>query len=512
MGAYNTKTLMIRFTTCTSNPYPDALINAHLLTRDNQVIEGSISIENGIITADGSGHSNYALCLLYDAGKAGRLMLQTSILPQREEPYMLALELARHRIKSFLDLSENWSLFYLSDDNPAVQRWEESRLIFTEALVCDDVEKAGELARRALVIAIDASERLTMAHAQILLHRRYAKKRASSSTLGVNVASPRFDEPLRKIIKKNVDLVKIPINWNEIEPEEGKFEWAAIDRWVKWARSNNKHIIAGPLLDFTVEEGIPSWVKHVEHDYALFRDACYDHLQRVVQRYGAAVSFWNLVSGVNLNRYVQLSHSNMVDLIRTARLIVRQGRKEAKVMIEIAEPFSEFVSNTPESCNAKVFLSRLAQEGVSLDALGVQCLIGGSEGRSTRDLMLMSAKLDEFLHVDFPIIISALGAPSKTIQESNGWWKTPWDESVQELWASQMFAIALSKPFIDSVIWTDIYDYKTMRLPTAGFISIKGKPKPVMNKILSMRRRLSKPLGPLDLPKRDDLNKASEQI
>lgn len=501
---------MIRFTTCSSNPCSDELVNAHLLTRDNQVIQGSISIENGVVTAQASGHSNFALSLLYDAGKAGRLMLQTSILPQREKPYMLSLELARHRIKSFLDLSENWSLFYLSDDNPAVVRWEESRLIFTEALVCADGDKAGMLARRALEIAIDASERLTMAHAQILLHRRYMNKPASSSTLGVNVSSTRFDEPLRQIIKKNADIVTIPMSWAEIESEEGAFQWGAIDRWVKWARENKKHVIAGPLLDFTIENGIPSWVKAVSHDYSLFRDKCYDHLERVIQRYGGAVSFWNVVSGINLNRHVQLTLPNMVDLIRTARLLVKQGRKDSKVMVEIAEPFSEFVARTPDSSNASVFLARLSQEGISLDALGVQCLIGGAGGRATRDLMLMSAKLDEFLHLDFPLIISALGAPSKTIQDSYGWWKTPWDEANQELWASQMIAIALSKPFIDSVIWTDLYDYKTMKLPTAGFISIKGKPRSVMSKLFSMRKRLNKPLGPLDLPKRNDSSQKSE--
>lgn len=501
---------MIRFTTCSSNPSDGELINAHLLTRDNQVIQGKIEIQDGLITAHAEGHTNYALCLLYDAGESGRLMLQTSILPHREEPYMLSMELARHRIKSFLDLSENWSLFHLSDDNPAVQCWEKSRLLFTEALVCEDEQRAEDLARQALELSIDASERLTMIHAQILLHRRYATRAASTSTLGITIASSRFDEPLRKLVNENADIVTIPMCWSDIEPSEGKFEWGATDRWVKWARSHKKHIVAGPLLDFSTKDGIPEWVAKVEHDYSQLRDKCYDHLEKVIHRYGTAVSFWNVVSGINLNRYVRLSLSNMVDLIRTARLLVKQGRKDAKVMIELVEPFSEFVAHTPESFNAKIFLARLMQEGVTLDALGVQCLVGGSGGRATRDLMLMSSKLDEFLHVDFPIIITALGAPSKTISELNGWWKSPWDETRQEEWASQMFAIALSKPFVDSVIWTDLYDYKTMNLPTSGFISLKGKPRAVLSKILSMRKRLNTPLGPLDLPKRKDTDKVSE--
>ena len=500
---------MIQFTTCSSNPFADDLINAHLLTRDNQVIQGAVSIENGIITANAQGHANFSLCLLYDAGKAGRLMLQTAILPQREEPYLLSLELARHRIKMFLDQCENWSLFGLSDENPAVEAWEQSRLIFTKALVCKDEHKQGELARKSLELSVIASERLTMAHAQILLHKRYAHKSASSSTLGVTISSKRFDEPLRKLVHKNTDIITIPMPWTEIEPEEGKYEWGAIDRWVKWARNHKKHIIAGPLLDFTKENEIPQWVKDKEHDYSQFRDKCYDHLERVIQRYGVAVSFWNVVSGINLNRYVRLSLGNMVDLIRTARLLVKQARKDARVMVELSEPFSEFVATTPESSNAKVFLSRLSQEGVSLDALGVQLLVGGSGGRATRDLMLISTKLDEFLLADFPVIISALGAPSKTISSQNGWWREPWNEKRQDLWAKQMLWITLSKPFVDAVIWTDLYDYKTMALPTAGYISLRGKPRQVLHRVLAMKKLLQKPLGPLVLPKRTDVDTQS---
>lgn len=499
---------MIRFITHSTNLIAEELVNAHLIGRDNEVVQGKISYDDGVILTQSKEHTSFAMCLQCDVGKAGRLMLQTSVLPPRPEPYILDLELARHRIKLFLDLSENWGLFRLEDDNHAVKRWEESRLMFTKALVAEDMKELCALSRESLRIAIDASERLTMEHANLLLRHRFLKKAASPSTLGVRVSADRFDKPLRELLDKNIDIVSIPMRWNIIEPEEGIFKWGEIDRWVQWARDHQKTIIAGPLLNFDIEDGIPLWVKEDEHDYTSFRDKCYDHVERVVHRYGAAISFWNVVGGINTNRWTSIAVANMVDLIRTTSLIVRHSRKDARVMIELTNLFDEFVAGYSQGCSGRVFLSRLSQEGVRLDALGVQCFIGGSEGKSAVDLMRLSSKLDEFLHVDFPLIISAFGTPSETISEEYGWWKSQWSESQQEQWAGQMLAIALSKPFVDSVIWADLYDHDNMDMPSSAFISIGGNPRPVLNRLLTIRNRLRKPLG---VPERSQTTSSGEE-
>ena len=53
---------MIQFTTCASNPFETDLINAHLLTRDSQVIQGAVRLENGMITTEA--HGAFKLCAL----------------------------------------------------------------------------------------------------------------------------------------------------------------------------------------------------------------------------------------------------------------------------------------------------------------------------------------------------------------------------------------------------------------------------------------------------------------
>ncbi|MDP6693789.1 MAG: endo-1,4-beta-xylanase, partial [Phycisphaerales bacterium] len=462
---------MLRFITSPTTPIASQLINAHLIVRDNQIVPGKIELKDNVIETQAQGHTNFSLCLLYDAGKAGRLMLQTPILPSRPEPYILALELARYRIKLFLDKCEEWNMFDLSSDHPATLKWEKAREIFTTALVSPEKEDAIELARQALHNSIDANERLALAHADFLLHRRYTTKCASSSTLGVRIDSSRFDKPLRDLVEANVDLVSIPIPWSEIESEQGCHNWSATDRWVKWARDNSKNIIAGPLLDFSKEDAIPQWVRAWEHDFSEFRDRCYDHVERVIRRYGGAISFWNVASGINTNAFVRLSVPNMVDLIRTASLVVRQTRKGARVMIELSDPFSEFVGKDPDSASIQVFWSRLQQEGINLDALGVQVLGGQCDGRATRDLMDYSSLLDRFFLYEIPLIVSALGVPCEIIDERGGWWKSPWTDEIQQQWAHKMLLIALSKPHVESIIWTDLFDHKNSQLPKAALIS-----------------------------------------
>ena len=68
---------------------------------------------------------------------------------------------------------------------------------------------------------------------------------ASSSTLGVRIDSSRFDKPLRDLVAKDMDLVSIPIQWDQIEPEQGKFNWEATDQWVKWAHRKGKTLLRG---------------------------------------------------------------------------------------------------------------------------------------------------------------------------------------------------------------------------------------------------------------------------
>jgi len=487
------------------------LVNAHMLGPDDVPIRSEIAFENGHIVANRRGTGAAALCLQFDAHPAGTLMLQTCLLPERQQPYLLSVELARHRVKMFIAKSEEWQMFDLSADHPAMKLWEEARRLSTRAWLSDDARAADKAARKSLAIAIDASERLAMAHAEILLHRRFGNRAASSSTLGVRIWPGRDAQPLRDLVAKEFDLVVIPLNWRELEVSEGRYHWDPVDKWMDWASKEKKPIVAGPLLDFS-KRAMPDWMSVWQNDYDTCRDMVYDHAEKVVDRYKGVVGMWNVCTGLNTNDNFTFTIDQMLDLTRMTALLVRHSRKGARAMIELAEPFGEHVAFNRHSVHPVAFVERLVRQGVRLDAVGVQMLFGRrTHGRATRDIMQLSNMLDRFFLLEIPILVSAMGVPSKTEDAHGGSWHEPWSPEQQSKWISRMFGVCLSKPFVETLFWTDLYDHPHADLPGAGLITDTGKPKAALQRLVSLRRHLRKPLGPLKLPAKavaSDMNDA----
>lgn len=476
------------------------ITNAHLIARDDLPSPGDVKVEPGHIVCTKRGNHAVGLCLLYDAGPMGRMMLQTSLLPDREAPYVLSVELARHRIKLFITKSEEWQMFDLSDGHPAMQQWEEARRLFSQAVVCDEPREADQMARQSLERGIEATERLALAHAQILLHRRFASRRAPSSTLGIRIAPSQNGTQMRELIARDFDVLVLPLRWRDLEVQEGQYNWEPIDRWMQWAKESGKPIVAGPLLDFS-KSALPDWMYVWQHDYDTCRDLAYDHVERVVQRYRQYVSIWNLATGINVNSNFSFTHDQMVDLVRMAGLLVRQANRKARVMVELTEPFGEYGAAQSDAMQPLQFVDRLVQEGIRLDAVGVQLLFGQqSDGRATRDLMQISSMLDRFFVLELPVFVSALSVPSETTDPEGGWWHEKWSPQGQSEWISKVFAMAMSKPYVESMFWSDLIDNARALVISGGLVNEAGKGKPALKRLVGMRKRLRKPLGPLKLP------------
>lgn len=481
---------------------------AHLLGQDDVPVAGEVRLKatsNGVtVTAVARDEQTAAVALPIRAGDAGTLLLQTCLLPSRAEPYGLAVELARHRIKQFIQKSEDWQMWDPERCGPAQADWDLARRIFAEALVHQDPHEAEARALRSLSIGVLASERLAFLHADALLQRRFGAKIASSTTLGATVrpaAIAGIGPLVEPTFTRDIDVISVPVDWKAIERTAGKPDFAALDAALQWAIARKKPVLLGPLVDLAPGL-LPPWVEAKADGYEAFRDLLYDHVDRIARRYAGSVGIWNVVSGLHANRVAMLTPERMVDLARRLQVAVRQHARKANTLLEFLPPTGEG-GKAHRGLTGWRFLERLKAEGAAPSAIGLRLSAGLSEGPLTRDLLSIADWLDRFAGRDIKLLLTGFSAPSREVAAANGHWREGWSPATQAAWAGRVVQVSLARPWIDTVFWSEASDAGGET--SAGLADERGQPRPVLERLASIRTRLRKPLakdaaGPQDFP------------
>lgn len=470
----------------------------------------------------------------------GKLTLRTCLLPPRERPYLLSLELARHRIMLFLNKLEDWALFDLSPEDPILVQFELARQTFTQALVAErggespdrpggHTVEADRLAWQALALAIDAGEQLAVrdatrdigprldgrayaeaveayVHASgdqpppnvpIIVQNSLGVTLPGRPLIGCEVSPARFSEPLQRSVAAACDFVTLPMRWVDMEPSEGEYSFAGTDRWIEWAvRKARLPVYAGPVIDFRPAD-VPEWIYIWENDYETLRELVYEHVKAIVTRYRRTVSRWTVASGLHVNSNFRMSYEQIMDLTRLCVLLVKKLQPTAKIQVEIDQPWGEHYALSRQSIPPTLYADTIGQAGIPADAYAIRLKMGVPEqGCSTRDLMELSSILDRYAALERPIMVTACAAPSEPARAAPdaaeldpGYWREPWSERMQSVWLANVAAIALAKPFVHALCWSELADAPS-GAPT-GLVSAGGQPKPALERLASIRAALA---------------------
>jgi len=499
---------MLKFLVFDSNGPAKAwpLRNAYLIGVDGNAVRADIRFEEGAIICEKSESGTAALVLQHPVGDLGELTVQTCQLPERRDPYLLQLELARHRLMVLYNKLEEWAMFELGPEHPAAKRLELSRKLFIEAL-CHQRENpahACEVALDCLVAAIDGSEELALAHSALLLNRRKRAGLIPKHPIGMGIRLEQDHDRLRAALQANFDYLQVPAAWKALAPEEGDYRWAHLDSWANWATRTRTPLVVGPVISFEPAE-LPDWLYIWEHDYDTVRDLIYEHIEAVVTRYRHSVTTWKVVSGLHVNSHFTFNFEQLMDLTRMATMLVKKIQPAAKVMIEIRQPFGEYYAKNHRSVPPMLYADLVVQSAIPFDVFGLRLLMGQPvSGQRTRDLMCLSKLLDEFAPFGKPVYVTA-GVPSGPVTDlmissedrdsdpgdaHSGRWRRDWSPVVQSHWLQAALQVALSKPFIDGVAWSDLIDHESMELPLAGLIGEDLQPKPSFRRLALFRRHI----------------------
>ncbi len=492
------------------------LRQAMLLGADDAPVSADVRFEAGVIRASKPGTESAALSLQVAVGPGeegggalGVLVARTCLLPDRVEPYLLSLELARHQLMLVLNKLEQWGLFDLPSDDPIMAQLERARAAFTAALVAPRTRSngtgAGEYtleaeraARRSLAIGVDLGERLALLQGKRQLELRLsgeafaqaAERSAAAVTperpapegavkspestgvvlqqapmLGCRVNPEVFDERLASLAASMCDFISVPMPWVQMEPSEGKYAFARTDRWIEWAvRQARVPVVAGPVIDLSASS-VPEWLYIWEHDYETLRELVYEHMKAIVTRYRRAVSRWTIASGLHVNDNLKLTVERVMDLTRVCVLAARKLHPAAKIQVEISEPWGEYFARSRRAIPPMLYAEMVAQSGLGVDAFALRVEMGRARrGAPTRDLLAFSDLLDRYATLDKPIVVTCLGAPGRPPapdadpEHEPGHWRSPWDPGRQGEWLAQAVAIALGKTYVHSVCWQDLCD------------------------------------------------------
>ena len=132
-------------------------------------------------------------------------------------------------------------------------------------------------------------------------------------------------------------FVTIPINWAQIESEKGEYDFSALDSCVNILAKLKLAIAAGPLLCFS-KQYLPDWLMTEQMSFGEIRDAAYQFLSEVVDRYAGSVRAWRVISGLNIHNHFGFSFEQVLEMTRASNMAVKQTSNRAIRIIEVSNP------------------------------------------------------------------------------------------------------------------------------------------------------------------------------
>jgi hypothetical protein len=302
-------------------------------------------------------------------------------------------------------------------------------------------------------------------------------------------------------LRDGFDFVQLPVSWRAVEPTQKSRDFTRLDAWMNWANREKKLIHAGPLLCFE-PEFLPDWLYKHEGDFDELRDLIFDHIQRIVKRY-ADVKVWHVISGLHAVNTFNLSFDQIMELTRTCCQLAKTLAPDALALIDITTPWGEYYARNQRTIPPMLYADMTYQSNIKFDAFGIGIDMGVPlDGHYVRDMLRVSALLDEFQPHGKDVYITASGVPSTSDRDPSdasgghwavaqaGAWHGPWTQERQAAWLQNLVRLAMSKPYVKGICWRDVADVAGHWLPHGGLCDNDLRSKLVWKELQAIRQAM----------------------
>lgn len=427
----------------------------------------------------------------------GRPVIATASLPEREEPYVLAVELARGKIVQARNQLALWQSagMALPQDFLTPHR-EAHRLLAQAVAVQNDPARASEIAQQAIIKECQAAEALTKSYTVQRLDVRHRQYPQLPTVLGCSVGDSLLGPGQQEQFLAAFNGAAIPLQWRLIEPEEGNYRWEIYDAQVEWALANKLLLRGGPLVDLS-PNGLPKWLSQWENDYWNLQSFVCDFIETVMSRYLGRVRIWEIAARANSGGALALTEENRLTLVAKILEVARQVDQEGQFILRIDQPWGEYQARGQHKLSPMHFADALVRAGMDLSAINLEIGVGYTPmGSPSRDLIDFSRLIDQWSVLGLPLQVT-LAFPSAADHDPNqttdlevepNSWKKPVSEAAQAEWIDEYLPLLLAKPSVLAVFWNHLSDAQPHRFPHAGLIRPDGVAKPAHGRIVNQRQ------------------------
>lgn len=473
------------------------LHRAYISTVDGRVHPTRVEVDANIMSCRRSSSESGRLHVAWPVPGFGRPVLSTSCLAERDEPYLLSVELARGKIAQVRDQLGRWEVqgMTIPDDFRALNR--EAHRLFANATSCQDqIDNSALLANQALIVACSAAEILTRAYTAQRLSVRRRRSASLPALLGSSLELAVPDETRTPLFRDAFTAAVIPVEWRFIEPIEGDYHWEVFDAQVEWCQLNKILPLGGPLLDLS-PQGLPEWLWQWEKDILNLQSFVCDYVETAIARYLGRIRHWEVCARVNTGGALALSEENRLLLVARALEVARQADEEIQLTIRVDQPWGDYQARGQHRLSPHQFVDALIRSGIGLSGVNLELSVGyRPRGSGSRDLLETSRLIDQWAELGVPLFVT-LAFPSdasadalahRDIEVDSPNWKHGWSEQTQAEWIDSHLPLLMAKQSVNGIFWSHFSDDVPHYFPNAGLLNSAGAPKPALEKFAANRR------------------------
>ena len=472
---------------------PDAL-QAYVSGFDGRVHPTRVELDDNVLICRRAQSDSGKLNIRFPVSGFGTPVICTTSLRERDDPYILPLELARGKIGQLRNQLSVWEIAGMTIPDDFREASREVHALFAQAVLSQQhPDEAAQRAIEALEKACAAGEILAQGYTTQRLMVRHQRSLSLPVSLGCDLGRHRPDDAWADLFCPAFNAAVVPVEWKHIEPDEGVYHWELNDAQVDWCEARRLLTVGGPLLDLSVH-GLPEWLRTWENDFLNLQSFVSDFVETAVSRYIGRIRHWEIAARCNTGGALSLTEENRLALVARVLEVARQVDEEILLRVRIEQPWGDYQVRGNHRLSPVQFVDAIVRSGVGLSEVNLEIAVGYQpHGCPPRDLLDFSRMLDVWSCLGIPLNVT-LAFPSSTATSNSDasiepeFWRVPTSEQAQEQWIDQYLPLLMAKDSVVGVYICHFFDSDGERFANAGLIGTDGARKQALDRIIGYQR------------------------